>query len=220
MRGDQIQVRVNSHGEGYASGNDQNLPAAINRLPFDLWRSHEYPGPHPEVIERGAEEYLANQPMPVMSLPQRMGFTRWKTPPYVLGWGSNVMALVEAVTNPQLFAARLAAIGQGHAPSESMRAAALERSSLPQVSDNVSPEIDSTEVLPRNALPTYRTMMTTQELESVAAQHERQATANNVNRIARRDAAVEDAAALAQVGDSFYASRGDGRDDIPWFLEV
>jgi hypothetical protein len=63
-------------------------------------------------------------------------------------------------------------------------------------------------------------MATTAELEQVAAQHERQATANNVNRIARRDAAVEEAMALTQVGDSFYASRGDGSDAIPWFLEV
>jgi hypothetical protein len=195
-----------------------NLPADLDRLPFDLWRSHQYPR-RPEIIERAAEEYHRNAPMPQMSLPQRMAFTRWKTPPWVLGWGSNVTALLEAVTEPQQFAARLAAVGQGPAPSESMRQASLARSRLPQPSDNASPELDSTEALPRNVLPQYRVSMTTSDLSAVAEQHQKQETANDANRLAQRDRAIQEVGELTQAMSSLYESSG-GSDDVPWFLEV
>lgn len=219
MRGDQIQVRVNSHGEGYESGNELNLPADLDRLPFDLWRSHQYPR-RPEIIEKGVAEYFAHAPMPVMSLPQRMGFTRWKTPPWVMGWGSNVLALVEAVTEPQVFAARLAAVGRGPAPDESMRDASLARMRLPQPSDNISPEIDSTEVLPRNVLPQYRISMTTADLERVAAAHQQQEFANGADKLAQKDQAIRQAMELTEAMDAMYQSHGNASNDVPWFLEV
>lgn len=213
-----IEVRASYHGDsGAASGQDQNLPAAIERLPFDLWRSHEYPR-RPGLVKHAAREYLDDAPQPDMLLPQRMGFTRWKTPPWRQAYGSNIAAFLAAVIQPEAFRRRIAAVAQAGAPSQPERAAALERMRLPQPSDNMSPEINASEVLPRNVLPQYEIAMTTSDLTQVAEDHTKRAMANDAQKLIARSRAMAEIEQLTSAADGLYQSRG-GEEVLPWFLQ-
>lgn len=79
----------------YTGGNwYPQAPPEIHDLPLDLLKTTAYPG-QPGVAQRGMEQYLSGEQLPIM-VPQRMGLTRWKTPPVPRGWGQNVVALMDA----------------------------------------------------------------------------------------------------------------------------
>lgn len=78
----------------------EQLPRAIQDLPFGLLRTHTYPGGQEGVITEALQSYQgAEPPTPPVMMPQRMGLTRWRKgpegqPPV---YGSNVRALLGAM---------------------------------------------------------------------------------------------------------------------------
>lgn len=63
------------------------LPTEVKRLPIGLLRSHQYPG-DPRGTAVAMEQYLEAQ-LPAAYYPQRMAFSRWKTPPVQVAYGQS-----------------------------------------------------------------------------------------------------------------------------------
>lgn len=144
-----------------------NIPAAIARLPFDLLRSQRITR-EPRMMGEAMERYLDREPLPEAYLPQRMAFTRWKTPPYQLAWGSNARSLIQALEQGYEQRRHLAQVGQGAAPALSPTEAVeqLHANRLPQPSDNMSPNMNAVP-LARGAVP-RNTITTAQDLDAIA----------------------------------------------------
>lgn len=71
----------------------QFVPAQIQQLRFDLKRSHLYPR-RPDIV---AQALMQGPQGPIQYMPQRMGFRKWKTPPWRETQQSGVSSAVRAV---------------------------------------------------------------------------------------------------------------------------
>lgn len=171
-----------------------NIPAAIARLPFNLLRSQRITR-EPQMMGEAMEDYLNRDPLPIAYLPQRMAFTRWKTPPYQLAWGSNARSLVAALE--QGFAQRehLAQVGQGAAPALSpyQAVAAMGANRLPQPSDNMDPNMNAVP-LARGATP-LNTLMTARDLDAIAQSYHAYIGSKGAHRINKAEKAQREAMA-------------------------
>ena len=78
---------------------DYPIPPEIERLQIPLLRAHRYPR-DPEYVAEAAEEYLDGAAKPIY-MPQKMGFTRWMTPPYERSFRSAVASPVMALAQEE-----------------------------------------------------------------------------------------------------------------------
>ena len=142
-------------------------PRAIQRLPFELLRAQRYPR-DPQAMGEAAQEYLEGDQLPVYYAPQRMAFTRWKTPPYNVAWGQNVTGMLTALEQEH---ALLTSVHEANYQPPTMTgrqaADALGAERLPEPSDNEDPAL-AQDLYPiaRNALPIDRIGMTGGELSA------------------------------------------------------
>lgn len=168
-------------------------PDAIQRLPFNLLRSQRITR-DPQQMAVAAQGYLEGAPQPVWYVPQRMGFTRWKTPPYRPAWGQNVVSALTALEQQHALLAQIQ-----HAnyeppvmnPRQAAQVMGAER--LPEPSDNEDPALaENLYPIARNALPIDRLAMTAGELSAFARERE-----DNLNQI-RQDGHDKRARALME----------------------
>lgn len=170
-------------------------PDQIQQLPFDLLRSHEYPRDPAEM--RDAISQAGDTP-PSAYIPARMMNTRWKTPPYQRAWGSNVVALMDAMRayaglHDQML------VPQAHIPAMDINAAPdqLQAARLPQASDNFDEDM-YTDPLARNALPDDRIAVRGPDLQQVAQMNLDLRTANSAVGPAKLQNALDQANASLQ----------------------
>jgi hypothetical protein len=195
-------------------GNDHyNAPDGIRRLPMTLWRSSLYPR-QPKVVAAAAQEYLEDAPLPIAYMPQRMGFTRWKTPPYDVAWGSSVVALLNAMEQGLRAQYTLQAAGMSSAPVETseMAVARLHANRLPQVSDNEDPNINAHPVA-RNALPLDR-ITTAKQLNDYVYMTRANLANGHAERSERQQRAM---AAVSEQSQGIAEILGDNSQK-PWFM--
>jgi hypothetical protein len=196
-------------------GNDNyNAPDDIRRLPFDLWRSQLYPR-RPALVAQAAQEYLDGTQPPAAYLPQRMGFTRWKTPPYEVGWGQNVAALLDALAANVAVQQQAYSAAMSHVPRQTAReaVAAIGADRLPEPSDNLDPNLDAAP-LARNALPLDR-VVTAQDMNALVRETRSAVESANNVRYERRERAMS---AVSQQR-SFVDGLLSDRSHHPWFLQ-
>lgn len=198
-----------------AGGHDNYAaPEALRRLPWTLWRSHLYPR-RPELVGQAAQNYLEERPLPVAYLPQSMGFTRWKTPPYDVAYGSNVTSLLAALRQrldqvQGLQAAAMGGAAQAYAPEQTI-ADPINR--LPEPNDNLDPNLN-TPAYARNALPLDRIMTADQLNAFVRANRETRAN-DAAQKMVSRSNALEVA---AETRARIQSVVGD-RSQAPWFMQ-
>jgi hypothetical protein len=167
-------------------------PDQIQQLPFDLLRSHEYPRDPAEMRQAVAQ---AGDTPPSDYLPARMMETRWKTPPYQRAWGSNVVALMEAMRSYAGLQSQMIA-PQGHVPAMDINAAPaqLQAARLPQASDNFDQDM-YVDPLARNALPDNRIAVRGPDLAQLSAMDVQMRTANGKVAPAKLQHALDQVAA-------------------------
>lgn len=204
------------YGPGwYTSGHmAPNVPVALKRLPFNLRRSHLYPR-DPALVREAVEADLTGQPPPVAYLPQRMAFSRWKTPPYQVAYGSNVAGLLQALRDNLANLRGLQAYATQRIPGMSphQAVAALGADRLPQPSDNLEPNLFTTP-LAREAVPLNH-LVSADELNEFANQYTSYVTNRNVAIAEKRQRAQ---AAVAQQ-HFMTTSRVMQATSAPWFLQ-
>lgn len=168
-------------------------PGAIQQLPFELLRAQRYPR-DPQAMGEAAQGYLDQEPQPAFYAPQRMAFTRWKTPPYDVAWGENVAGVLTALEQEHVLLARMhQANYQPPTMTGRQAAAAMGAERLPQPSDNEDPAVaEDLYPIARNALPMGRVTMTGGELSAFIKER-----TDGVNRI-QEDAHARRARALAE----------------------
>jgi hypothetical protein len=196
-------------------GNDHyNAPADIRRLPFNLLRTSLYPR-RPALVKQAAKEYLDKTPPPVAYLPQRMGFTRWKTPPYEVAWDANVLSLLAAMQAhvQTVQGGYQAAMSRVPTTSPQQAVAQLGADRLPQPSDNMDPNMDMPPVA-RNALPLDRVVSAGELSEYVRATKATIANANNA-RHERRERAMAAVSQQRGLVDDLTSNRAQH----PWFMQ-
>jgi len=118
-------------------------------------------------MTRAVQRHASGDALPI-SLPQRMAFTKWKTPPGVKpAWGQNAISMLSALEQQHL---RLAMIRRGYyAPptmSPAEMAEALGGNRLPEPSDNVDRNMD-TRAVARGVIPAQN-FITGPELNALA----------------------------------------------------
>lgn len=90
----------------YTGGNFYpQLPEVIHDLPIDLLRSRAYPR-NPEVLEEGIRQ-LEHGDRPEFYAPGSMANSKWKTPPTQVGFGQNVISMLDAVRQQFLVRAQI-----------------------------------------------------------------------------------------------------------------
>lgn len=183
-------------------------PPAIQRLPFNLLRAHLYPR-RPDLVAEGVEEFHRDEPLPVY-LPQRMGFTRYKTPPWEASWGTEVAALVMALqqgvdTQDKLYNAAV----QGSAPvtSRNQMARRLGASRLPEPYDHAA-DLDRTPYA-RNALPADSMLLTTDDLAALERGYEEHRLGSRYEADRRRTEALE---SVEISRDTLFRALGESAD--------
>ena len=167
-------------------------------------------------MAQAAQEYLEDAPLPAAYMPQRMAFTRWKSPPYDVAYGSSVVALLEAMRYGYDVQRGLQAAGMssaGAAVETSYDATArLNANRLPQVSDNRDPNINAHPVA-RNALPLDR-ITTAQQLNDLVYATRANLANGNAARSERTQVAMQAAAGQSQ---DIAEILGDNSQK-PWFM--
>lgn len=198
----------------YHAGPDYNVPEGVKRLPLALQRD-PYPR-RPEETREAAAAYLSNQPLPVMYLPQRMGFTKWKTPPSPVAWGSNVLALMDALEQGVRRVQSLNRAGMGPAPHQSVQQAVAVRqlNPLPQVSDDVDPNLN-VQAPARGALPLDR-FTSAHEMDSYV----RETRANIRAQQRARNDRLTHALEVVSTRRAQVASVLGSRNNLPWFMQA
>jgi hypothetical protein len=191
----------------YTSGNFYpQLPRAIQTLPFDLYRQTKVTR-DPSIIQHGIEQYFAGD-VPVYYAPQRMQFSKWKSPPTPIGYGQNVISMLDAFSHR--LAVERAAQPRGipfNGPVAAARRMGLDR--LPQPTDNMDPNLRAGYIpLARGAVPLNRI--------TDAAVIQTYVDAGNAERVGN-DART---AAMRQVQErqAILADMTGGNVGEPWFI--
>jgi len=192
----------------YTSGNFYpQLPRVMHDLPIDLLRSRAYPR-NPQVLENGLRQ-LEQGDKPVFYAPQRMAFSKWKTPPVPAGWGQNVTSMLAA------YRAQFGVIGaaqpKGLPIMDALAAGrAVGADRMPEPTDNMDPN------LYRGYVPLSRGAVPLDDMVDVAAIDQVAADASNPEEL-RNDARVS---ALEEIGA--YQDRLQmmhfSNAGTPWFL--
>lgn len=103
-------------------------PQSLQDLPFNMLRDNNS-------IESGAtiqaiEQYVAGQPEVIASMPQNMGFNRWRQGGGV--FGGNIEALITATTKRDPFISELVGVQNDRVPHLSLRATSQAMNALPR----------------------------------------------------------------------------------------
>lgn len=192
----------------YTSGNfSPQLPQVMHDLPIDLLRSRAYPR-NPEVLENGLRQ-LEQGNKPVFYAPQRMAFSKWKTPPVSAGFGQNVISMLAAYRVQ--FGVIGAAQQRGLPIMDALQAGrAVGADRMPQPTDNMAPNMY------RGYVPLSRGAVPLDDMVDVAAIDQVAADASNPEEL-RNDAR---ASALKSIGA--YQDRlqmmAFANTGTPWFL--
>jgi hypothetical protein len=119
----------------YTGGNFYpQLPTVMHDLPMDLLRSRAYPR-DPAVLEQGLRE-LEQEDRPAFYAPQRMAFSKYKTPPTPTGHGQNVISMLAAIR--EQYYVRHAAQPHGLPIMDVVQAAAaVGGNRMPEPTDNM-----------------------------------------------------------------------------------
>ena len=191
----------------FYKGGFYNSPAQIRMLQFNQLRSHLYPR-DPYLAGEALEEF--GQPVP-QYLPQRMMFSRWKTPPMRTAWLQNAESALAA---PQIAQQRVAQMQEAAnlPPMLPMwdAPAALGANQLPET----PVEMDETP-LSRGVLPYQRMQIHAGELAALLEEQNRDLEQRHEGAQDRRDLA------LAEVNNqisaiSFMVTGGDDQNE-PWY---
>jgi hypothetical protein len=189
-------------------------PRALQLLPFNLLRSQNYPR-DPAQVGQAIETYGGALPT---YMPQRMMFTRWKTPPYNVAWAQNAASVMTALEQQHFKVAllrRAAAAPQAASPREMADALGAER--LPQPSDNIDPAVvDYEEPIGRNALPMRRLSMTARELNAFAEEQDAELARLEDKVHERKHRAMAQVAQRIEDTESRLMAASPPND--PWFM--
>ncbi len=192
----------------FYGGRFWNTPPGIRQLQFNQLRSHLYPR-DPYLAAKALEEY--GQPVPAY-LPQRMLFTRWKTPPMRPAWMENAIGFSQAVT-------------QGPAHVQQLEQASKLPPMMPfwdapqAMGANTLPQPDTTpgpEPISRGVLPPERIHLTPDQLEELGHQQYAAVGAGYAGAQGARDRAI--AEVQGAINDTNQAIYGGTPEDDPWFL--
>lgn len=192
----------------YSSGNFTSyLPRQLKQIPLDLKRSHAYP-PTPEVTEQGLDEY--GQPLPHY-VPQRMAFTKWKTPPYEARWAASVLGYLQATNEWRQRVKRIAST-YSHVPIQTPEMAVenMGADTLPPLNEN--PNMYS-EPVARQALPLNR-MLSAEELNKYAREVNRGELASVMTAADSRNRAMQE----VENQHMRYMDFLRREESAPWFM--
>jgi len=158
--------------------------------PFDLLRSNLRPR-DPRTIQAAEDPAL-----PLAYLPQRMMFSRWKTPPGVKpAWGSNAIGALTALETVHALRLAIAATASSSAPqmsSPASSAADMGATRLPQPSDNADPNI--------NKVPVARGVLSDSQVVSAQELNQYVQQTNATLSNAKEEADARKIRALQEVG--------------------
>lgn len=194
-------MRFNQSGHFYPQ-----LPAAIRDLPVDLLRSHKVTR-DPDVTRRGIQQYFAGE-LPVYSVPQRMGFQKWKTPPTQIGYGQNVISLLSAMQHQ---VSVISAAQPKNIPfADPIQAAhRIGATSLPMPTDRMDPNLRRGYVpLARGAVP-LNTLTESAQLQQISNAGIGETVGNDA-----RASALEE----VEMQSRSIRSMAHGNTGKPWFL--
>ncbi len=189
----------------FYKGGFYNTPAEIKQLQFDQLRSHLYPR-NPYLAAQSLEP---GQP-PVAYLPQRMMFSRFKTPPMQAAWLENARSALEAggSANARISVMQEAAHMPPMLPFDEAPAA-LGLDHLPEAP--IDPNLDEVP-LSRGVLPYNRVQLHASELAALVREQRENIASGHRGAQDRRDLA------MAEVGNQISAVDAIvSGSNVPWF---
>ena len=178
-----------------------NIPPEIRRLPIPLLRSQRYPG-DPEYVREHVQEYLDGGEKPIY-MPQKMGFVRWKRPPYQRSFRSAVGSPIEALASVEAEERRIIPEHMHLRRREAVAAMGANR--LPQHNpeypgdEPIDPGINQLPVA-RGAVP-LRDFVTGSDLNELISSVRRSTLAGSARRYLGRDVARETVRGLQALYD-------------------
>lgn len=192
----------------FYGGRFWNTPAGIRQLQFNQLRSHLYPR-DPYLAAQAMDEY--GQPVPEY-LPQRMMFTRWKTPPMRAAWLENAIGFMAAKAQGPAHAAALEQ-ASGLPPTMPFwdMPQALGANNLPQ--PDMTPEPAP---ISRGVLPPSRMHLQPHELEALGNETMAHANAGSQGVQNAKDRAMAEVQGL--ISSANQAVYGGTAENEPWFL--
>jgi hypothetical protein len=111
-------------------------PRELTSIPFNLRRSQLYPV-NPPTVRQGIEQYAAGEPEVAGYMPQRMGFTRWKSGPAAKTFGASAVSALQASDiYSQQVGDLVGATGEAGTGIYTPTMAAYDFNRLPQPMDN------------------------------------------------------------------------------------
>lgn len=112
------------------------VPRELRDLPFNSRRSQLYPE-NPPLAFQAMEMAQAGAPVPIAYMPQKVGFTRWKTPART--FADTALTSNAAVSGYQRQQAALSFTGRGAAPMYTTTQASADLVRLPQAAPEINP---------------------------------------------------------------------------------
>lgn len=189
-------------------GGFYNSPRQIQMLRFNQRRSHLYPRDPYFTAQALQPEQPAAQ-----YLPQRMAFTRWKTPPTRVAWGENAAGVVAATAQaPAQVSAMEEAAGLPPMLPFWDAPAALGADGLPE-----APVADfSEQPISRGVLPHNRMQLHAGELSALVREQREGIARGHRGAQDRRDLAMAEVS--NQVSAVTRLVQGGESEDAEWYL--
>jgi len=172
---------------------DYPIPPEIQRLQIPLLRAHRYPR-DPAFVAEHAQEYLDGAEPPIYA-PQKMGFMRWKTPPYERSFRSAVGSPFNALAQEE---ARWMGVVPAHwmMPEDAV-VSQMEADRLPPT--EFDPSVNETPVA-RGALP-LRNTVTSYDLSELVRSVGRSSLVRHARKNLGREVARETVRGMQAVYD-------------------
>jgi hypothetical protein len=172
---------------------DYPIPPEIQRLQIPLLRAHRYPR-DPAYVAEAAQEYLDGAEKPIY-MPQKMGFMRWKTPPYERSFRSAVGSPVHALAQEE---SRWMGVVPAHwMMPEDVAVSQMDADRLPPT--NFDPSVNE-EPVARGALP-LRNTVTADDLSALVRSVGRNTLVRHVRKNLGREVARETVRGLQALYD-------------------